>query len=479
MTGRRFRWLIVGLLASAGAGLLMLTSTMNAAFAFGVVDESAIMGGTDNPLPDPDYITAVNGLYIDPAGGPIFTGQTVYPGYNPNGLYTPEQFWPVTGLTDMTFGKSVAAGVTNLDTAIRSTYAGDNLVVFGYSQSATIATIEMRNLMASGYDPSPNSLAFVLISDPNNPNGGILERFAGLYIPILNVWFNGATPPDTPFPTDIYSIQYEGVANTPQFPINPVSDLNALAGYLYLHTTDTYQTLTPAELATAVQLPTSPGYTGVTDYYMIPTQNLPLLDPLRQIPYLGPVMAELIQPDMRVLVDLGYGDGYANVPTTAGLIPLFNPIAVCIDLVRGAEQGVVAALVQSGALPASDLPTSYPYLPDPASGLSTSLWNLLTGNSQQGIIGVLTGDPHLLSGNPLPDLLPGGGPLGLPDVAALLPGVDVGTLLPSLDLGTLLPGVGVGTLLPGLPGSLLGLPDALGLALDPTWMFSVFGLLLG
>jgi len=33
---------------------------------------------------------------------------------------------------------------------------------------------------------------------------------------------------------------------------------------------------------TPIQLATSPGYTGNTTYYMSPTQNLPLLTPLRE-----------------------------------------------------------------------------------------------------------------------------------------------------------------------------------------------------
>jgi diacyltrehalose acyltransferase len=156
MRGRRFRWMVVGLLASGGAGLLALTSMMNAGFAYGS-DESAIMGGTGNPLPDPGYITDVNSLCIDPTT-PAFPGQPVFPGYTPNGLTTPEQFFPVTpSLGNLTFDQSVAAGVTDLNNAIMSTCAGDNLVVFGYSQSATIATDEMRNLMAPGSNPAPTA----------------------------------------------------------------------------------------------------------------------------------------------------------------------------------------------------------------------------------------------------------------------------------------------------------------------------------
>ncbi|EUA34694.1 PE-PPE domain protein [Mycobacterium xenopi 3993] len=39
---------------------------------------------------------------------------------------------------------------------------------------------------------------------------------------------------------------------------------------------------------------------------MIPTQNLPLLEPLRQVPVVGNPLADLLQPDLRVIVELGY-----------------------------------------------------------------------------------------------------------------------------------------------------------------------------
>ena len=62
-------------------------------------------------------------------------------------------------------------------------------------------------------------------------------------------------------------------------------------------------------MASAVPLATSPGYYtdgGVTHYYMIPDQNLPLLEPIRAIPVVGTPLADLLQPDLRVLVNLGY-----------------------------------------------------------------------------------------------------------------------------------------------------------------------------
>ena len=46
---------------------------------------------------------------------------------------------------------------------------------------------------------------------------------------------------------------------------------------------------------------------------------------------IGPPIADIFQPDLRVLVDLGYGDfgpglNYANVPTPAGLFEIPQPI---------------------------------------------------------------------------------------------------------------------------------------------------------
>jgi hypothetical protein len=325
--------------SNSAAGNLSPASTGNAntstATSTSATKIALIMGGTGNPQPSSSYVNAVYQTYIAP----------YYHGYTPEGLYTPEQFWPVTGLTSETFGQSVRQGVQLLNNAIMTQIAeGHKVVVLGYSQSATIATIEMRHLDAlpASVRPSTSMLKFVLLGDPNVPNGGILERFNGLYIPGLNVHFDGATPPNTPYTTVIYSIQYDPIADFPQYPIDLPADLNALLGYFYLH--GTYPNLTAAQLATAIPEPVSPGYTGVTSYYLIPTQNLPLLDPLRAIPVVGNPLADLLQPDLRIIVDLGYGNGYANVPTPAGLFPPISWPTLASELEQGAVLGVEDAL---------------------------------------------------------------------------------------------------------------------------------------
>jgi PE-PPE domain/PE family len=346
-----------------------------------------IMGGTSNPGPSLDYINAVFNSYI----------QRLFPGAVPQGLFTPEQFWPVTPqLGNATFGQSVFYGVVALNNALLGPTGvltqGNTAVVFGYSQSATIATNEITALMAAG-SPDVGRLSFILIGDPNNPDGGLLERFPGFYIPFLDVAFNGATPPNSPYPTTIYTLQYDGIADAPRYPLNIFSDVNALMGYFYVH--NTYPMLTPEQVGNAVQLPTSPGYTGSTTYYMLLSQNLPLLQPIRDIPYAGPPIADIFQPDLRVLVDLGYSDygpgqSYANIPTPASLFGLPNPLTVIPDLALGTVLGPYGAVVdiatESGLPAQAYYPNVYPWTPSIDPGL-----NIFLGQSSTTRLSALSG----------------------------------------------------------------------------------------
>jgi PE-PPE domain/PE family len=282
-----------------------------------------IMGGTGNPTPSSSYMLSIEQAYL----------AQNYPGYTLVSLKTPEQFWPITGLTSEPFGKSVQQGLAILNTQIMTqTAAGDHVVVVGYSQSATIATLEMRYLDALpvGVRPSPNLLSFVLLADPNNPlNGGILTHF----IPGFGA-FHVVTPLDTPYTTAIYTIQFDGIANFPQHLIDLPADLNALLGILDLH--GTYPFLTTAQVATAIQ-----EQIGNTTYYFLPTANLPLLDPLRLIPLLGNPLANLLQPVLRPIIDLGYG----NVFATPGLLPGLDPLSVGSYLGQGVAHGIADPLV--------------------------------------------------------------------------------------------------------------------------------------
>jgi len=285
-----------------------LRAVMAAPLAVGT---TLVMGGSGDEFVS--NLTAFNKLFIQITPG--------LEGSVPKALYTPEQFYPFGGPNELTLNASVSQGLQILDNALQPYIAaGTPVGVFGYSQSAVIASLEMRSLQAAGVPSS--AVQFALIGDIMNPNGGLLERFAGLNLAALGIDFYGATPSNA-YPTTIYTMEYDAWADVPRYPLNILSDLNIFESQTHF----AYPNLTPTQVSSAIQLATS-GATQTT-YYMIPTNDLPLLDPIRGgIPIFGNAIADLLQPDLTYLVNLGYGDplyGWstspANVPTPAGLFP--------------------------------------------------------------------------------------------------------------------------------------------------------------
>ena len=290
-----------------------------------------VMGGTGTPIPGPAYLNAINSLFL-----PSFPSVTP--------LVTPEQLYPITGVRSLPLATSVQQGLQILDTAVSEQLAlGNKVTVFGYSQSAIISSLLMQHYISLGPNmPDPNLINFVLTGNEMNPNGGILARIPGLNISTLGLPFYGATP-DGPYQTTTYTLEYDGFADFPRYPLNILSDINAVFGILTVHTT--YADLTPAQVASAIELPTD-GTTS-NEYFLIPHPDLPLLDPVRAIPVIGEPIAALVQPNLKVIVNLGYGDpnfGYstspANVPTPFGLFPEVPPDVVVNALIAGTNQGV-------------------------------------------------------------------------------------------------------------------------------------------
>uniref|UniRef100_UPI0031E37572 PE-PPE domain-containing protein n=1 Tax=Mycobacterium sp. TaxID=1785 RepID=UPI0031E37572 len=405
------------LLSAGGAALLGLTATMHAAFAFG--DNTAvIIGPSGVPIPSSDYVTEVDALYIDPAQP--FPGQPTYPGVSPLPLFTPEGLYPVTGVKSLPYDASEAQGVVILNDEINQlcpdppACGGDATVVFGYSQSAVISSIEMDGLAALPPDarPGTDELAFVLVGNESNPNGGLLERFVGLSLPSLGLTFTGATPDDV-YPTTIYTLEYDGFADFPRYPIDLLADLNAVAGIVFVHTQ--YAKLSPEQLAAAIPLQSTAGPT--MHYFIIPEDNLPLLDPLRAVPFVGQPLADLIQPDLKVIVNLGYGPddlGYsntpANLPTPFGLFPTgVNPDTVLSDLANGIPQGVGAFLHDIGTEQLPSLPS--------LAGLAGALSSLSSPSSPADLLPSLTDVVNTLTN------------VAAASYATLLPTADIATAI--------------------------------------------------
>jgi hypothetical protein len=317
-----------GVVVLSIASTIVLASMQTMTALVALTATALIMGGTGHPLSTPqDSQEFINGYTADANNDYIvLTGFCGAGSCTPTAVSTPEQFMPVSGV--MPFDQSVGQGVTNLDQAINAQPAGESLVVFGYSQSARIASIQKGNLAAAG---STLPVSFVLIGNPNRPNGGILERFEGLNIPILGVTFDGATPTDTNFKTVDITRQYDGYSDFPNNPLNPFATANAIAGIHYVH--GDYQSV---GLGDALYQ----GSYGDTDYYMIPSRHLPLLMPLDEAGVPSPVVTMLDAPT-RVLVEAGYDRTISpGSPTQASILYFPNPVQTGMNFIVAIPTGM-------------------------------------------------------------------------------------------------------------------------------------------
>jgi PE-PPE domain len=270
----------------------------------------------------------VNSTPAEPAGS-YDTFKVDYPG----------AFFPFSsgGFADITYGASVAVGLRNLTQAVADTdpdhdYPGDDVIVYGYSQSAVVASEYKKKHLES----TPRPVTYVLVANPARPNGGILERFRGLTIPILNITTNGATPTGG---ADTYDItrQYDGWADFPVYPLNILAVANAIAGIVYLHGTYESQ-ITPETDLTATNSDIRQ-YRNTT-YYTIGTGRLPILLPLRDIGVPDPILAMLDAP-LRVIIEQGYDRGLnPGVPTPARFFRIPDLIGDAINLLSAIPVGI-------------------------------------------------------------------------------------------------------------------------------------------
>jgi hypothetical protein len=396
MPGHGIRLLATGLLATCGAGMLTLTAMMNPAFAYADGDDiGLVLGASGLPLPTAmsdmhEYVPAADGQYLNNPFTHFYPDLTFYqatstdptnPGFYGPGVFTPEGLYPLTGAgvhqlflnypTGVdgfpSLSSSVGQGMAILESTIAADQAaGDASTVFGYSQSSTVASYVMEQLDPSG-TPQTGALdpQFLLVADPSNPNGGALERFAGfettsghtvsdpLSLPSLGFVFDSATPSDD-YVTSIYTLEYDGFADFPRYPLNFLSDLNAFLGIATLHGTylngfeEGHGGPTAEQIANAILLPGSADSgtaDSLTNYYMI-DETPPLVAALPK------ALQDLLGPDLTYLINLGYGDGSlgysvdadspADVATPFGLFPDVSLSTVLSTLVTDTGEGITA-----------------------------------------------------------------------------------------------------------------------------------------
>jgi PE-PPE domain len=227
-------------------------------------DTAIILGGTTEPTPSTAFAQAAENLFLNPLGfDGGATGSTVCDmiGTDPCAaplqvLTTPELIQQ--GPSSLTAADDVVLAVENEYTA--GTFsASDPLTIFGYSQSATAESIAMTQLQADGI-PSQD-LHFVFIGDPSLADTGVWPNIVADMDSVLGSSLTntlltdfgidgvlGDVTPDDLYPTTIYSLDGDGVA---QFQQDFVSGglLGDIEGLFVQHVE--YLGLTPEEVANA------------------------------------------------------------------------------------------------------------------------------------------------------------------------------------------------------------------------------------
>ncbi len=206
----------------------------------------------------------------------------------------PSALWPITGLKDPTLGASVDIGAANLVAAARTTPG--RLVLAGVSQGAM--AVQQAQAVLNNDPTIPSDTTFILIADPN------LGAFAGAYgryIPIVDYTPRPAL--DNRFTTIVVSNQYDGFGDPIRRPGNLLTVANAIMGMAVVHPFAHNSDLAGVPPPDITRTVNSQG--GTTVSYRIPTQQLPLTKPLRDLGVPGGVV-DGIDSALRPIIDMGY-----------------------------------------------------------------------------------------------------------------------------------------------------------------------------
>lgn len=220
-----------------------------------------VMGGTAQSTPSEWQMeNALDG---------ILAGSTLVP------VTTPAEWWPLVGA--LPWDDSVAEGEQSLLDAIAAT--DGSIIVFGYSQSAYIASLAAQSLAATTGAPGPGQITFILTANPGRPGGFLSLLPHGTNI--LGTTYTGGLQPASPYDVIDVAYEYDGIARYPKNPLRVLAGLNAILGAVYFHGGYSKVDLDDIPESDITRVPNDAG--GVTSYYLVRQPNLPLLQPLRNL----------------------------------------------------------------------------------------------------------------------------------------------------------------------------------------------------
>lgn len=284
-----------------------LGSSVGAATAL-MANTVLVVGGESNP----------NGTNMDKQLSGYFSTApgTPYAGYDYRAVQWPAGVLPYPGA--LTYRESQAAGVAALDKALAEVYQpGDKIVIVGYSAGSVVVDAELQALQArldaGQAAPSPDDLTYVVLANPNRPNGGSNFRFPGINIPPpVDINFDPILPDTDYHGTDI-SWEYDPVSDSPNYTGNPLVALNETVAAVIRHTN--YYDVDPADPSSVLQDVTD----GNTHYITLTNGHLPLVEGLELIG-VPKFLIEPFEPTLKRLVDRAYDRSISpGTPTKAEL----------------------------------------------------------------------------------------------------------------------------------------------------------------
>lgn len=229
-------------------------------------DTAIILGGTTEPTPSTAFAQTAENVYLHALGfDGGATSSTVCDMVATDPCAAPLQVLTTPELIQQ--GPSSLTAADDVTLAVQNEFAAnpgafsatDPLTIFGYSQSATAESIAMTKLEADGI-PSQD-LHFVFIGDPSLAGTGLWPNLVtdmdGIFGTSLtntlltDFGFDGVlgnVTPDDLYPTTVYSLAGDGVANfQPDFTQGGL--LDPLFNLFYRHVE--YLGLTPTQVADA------------------------------------------------------------------------------------------------------------------------------------------------------------------------------------------------------------------------------------
>lgn len=272
-----------------------------------------------------------------------------------------------------TWNTSVRFGANNLYDDVANLNDPDGALLMGYSQGGAVVSNALRRMAD---DPAllDKIKGVVLIGNAYNPDGGLFTRLGFLpTIPILDITFGPATPvhlAEQIGPMTFIGFEYDPVMYAPLYWGNPFALINAAAAFDNVHgyyltpdgngpTDPIAYGYTDAEIAQILDGP-CPGPNCRVDeygnqYWMIPAKGLPIVNavlglmPAPLLPF-AQVVADLVSPALKVLIDLGYDwSGDPSDTRFLSILP-FNPfqnwIQVGINLASAVVEGIQNAFAR-------------------------------------------------------------------------------------------------------------------------------------